>query len=72
MDSLALANVQLQQKDGLSVNIMTRLKRNDTMLMDSLESICRAMNCGVDDILEFVPKEHRCAEKSMRDERLCK
>ena len=60
-----MTNAQLQQKAGFSANIITRLKRNDTISMDSLESICRAMNCGVDDILEFVPEKHRCTEKAI-------
>ncbi len=60
-----MTNAQLQQKAGFSANIITRLKRNDTISMDSLESICRAMNCGVDDILEFVPEKRRHAEKLM-------
>ena len=58
-----MTNAQLQQKAGFSANIITRLKRNDTISMDSLESICREMNCGVDDILEFVPEKCKCAEK---------
>ena len=60
-----MTNAQLQQKAGFSANIITRLKRNDTISMDSLESICRAMKCGVDDILEFVPEKHRCTEKAI-------
>ena len=58
-----MTNAQLQQNAGFSANIITRLKRNDTISMDSLESICRAMNCGVDDILEFVPEKCKCTEK---------
>ncbi len=26
--------------------------------LESVESICRAMCCGVDDILEFIPDEY--------------
>ena len=52
-----MTNAQLQQKAGFSANIITRLKRNDTRSMDSLEFICRAMNGGVDDVLEFVPEK---------------
>ena len=38
-------------------NITTRMKRNEYLSLDTIESICRVMNCGVDDILEFVPEE---------------
>lgn len=49
--------VQLQQKAGFSANIITRMKRNGYLSLDTIESICRTMNCGVDDILEFTPTE---------------
>ena len=44
---------QLQQKAGFSANITTRMKRNGYLSLETIESICRVMNCGVDDILEF-------------------
>lgn len=46
---------QLQKKAGFSANIIARLKRNGSVSLETIESICRTMNCGVDDILEFVP-----------------
>lgn len=48
-----MTNAQLMQKAGFSANIITRLKWNGYISLDSVESICRVMNCGVDDILEF-------------------
>lgn len=51
-----ITNAQLIQKAGFSANIITRLKRNEYISLESLENICHVMNCGVDDILEFVPK----------------
>ena len=45
---------QLQQKAGFSANIITRMKRNGYLSLDTIESICRVMDCGVDDILEFL------------------
>ena len=48
---------QLQQQAGFSANITTRMKRNGYLSLDTIESICRVMNCGVDDILEFLPEE---------------
>lgn len=48
-----MTNAQLMEQAGFSANIITRLKRNEYVSMESLENICRVMNCGVDDILEF-------------------
>ena len=49
-----MTNAQLMKQAGFSANIITRLKRNEYVSMESLENICRVMNCGVDDILEFI------------------
>ena len=51
-----MTNAQLQQEAGFSANIITRLKRNGYISLESVESICRVLNCGVDDILEFIPE----------------
>ena len=50
-----MTNAQLQQKAGFSANIITRLNRNGYISLDSVESICRVLECTVDDILEFIP-----------------
>ena len=34
-----------------------RLKRDEYISTESIEKICLALNCGVDDILEFVPEK---------------
>lgn len=52
-----VTNAQLQQQAGFSANIITRLKRNGYISLESIESICRVMNCKVDDILEFTSCE---------------
>ena len=51
-----MTTAQLQQRAGFSANIITRMKRNGYLSLDTIESICRTMNCGVDDILEFLPE----------------
>ena len=52
-----ISNTKLKEKAGFSANIITRLKRNKYISIESIEKICRVMECGVDDILEFVPEE---------------
>lgn len=46
---------QLQQQAGYSANITTRLKKNAYISLESVEKICRALDCKVDDIVEFIP-----------------
>ena len=45
---------QLMEKGGFNANIITRLKRNNYVALDSIERICYALDCSVDDILEFI------------------
>ena len=50
-----ISNAQLAEKAGVSANIITRLKRDQYGAMESIEKICHALNCVVDDILDFLP-----------------
>lgn len=50
-----MSNSDLQKQAGFSANIITRLKRNEYIKLQSVESICKVLDCGVDDILDFVP-----------------
>ena len=52
-----MTNAELMEKGGFSANIITRLKRDNYVALDSIEKICYALDCGVDDILEFIPDE---------------
>ena len=49
-----ISNAQLREKAGVSANIITRLKKDDYISLESIEKICKVMDCGVDDILEFI------------------
>lgn len=48
---------QLQKQAGFSGNILTRLRRNSYVSLESIETICKVLDCKVDDILEFVSDE---------------
>ena len=48
-----ITNVQLKKMAGISANIITRLKRDEYVSIESIEKICTALKCGVDDLLEF-------------------
>lgn len=49
-----ITNSDLIEQTGCSANIITRLKRDNYLALDTIERICRTLHCGVDDILEFV------------------
>lgn len=52
-----MSPAQLQQQAGFSANITTRMKKNGYLSLETIESICRTLNCGVDDILEFIEEK---------------
>ena len=56
--------VQLQQQAGYSANITTRLKKNVYISLESVEKICRTLDCKVDDIVEFIPDAEEQEAKS--------
>lgn len=52
-----ITNVQLQRMAGYSANITTRLKNETYVSLESIEKICKVLDCGVDDILEFTTEK---------------
>jgi putative transcriptional regulator len=51
-----MTNNQLAEQARISLNIITRLKRDEYIAMQTIEKICITLGCGVDDILEFIPE----------------
>lgn len=48
-----ISSPQLQKSCGFSGNIFTRLRRNEYVSLETIEALCRKLNCKIDDILEF-------------------
>ena len=51
-----MTNNQLAKQAGISLNIITRLKRGEYISMQTIEKICIDLDCNVDEILEFIPE----------------
>lgn len=51
---MGIQTTELIEKAGFSANIITRLKRDQYVSLDSVEKICLVLDCKVDDILDFV------------------
>lgn len=49
-----MTNAQLAEKAQVSANIIARLKKDQYISMESIEKLCNALNCDIDDIMEFV------------------
>ena len=52
-----IQTTELTEQAGFSANILTRLRRDQYVSLESIEKICSALDCKVDDILEFIPVE---------------
>ena len=44
---------ELEKQANFSGNITTRMRRNEYISLESIEKICRTLDCRVHDILEF-------------------
>lgn len=47
----------LQATTGLSRHMMLKLSRNESVTTDVLATICRKLDCNIEDIMEVVPEE---------------
>jgi len=53
LDERNMTTRELEKQAGYSGNITTRMRRNEYISLESIERICKTLNCCVDDILEF-------------------
>jgi conserved domain protein len=51
-----ISTAELTEQAGFSANIITRIKRNQYVSLESIEKICSALDCDVNEILEFQSK----------------
>lgn len=49
-----LNKTQLKDKAQISTNAVAKLGKNEAVSMETLEKICRTLNCNIGDIMEFV------------------
>lgn len=54
-----MTNAEPVERAGFSANIITRIKHDNYISLDNIEKICKVLQCGVDDILEFTPEKEK-------------
>lgn len=47
---------------GISANILAKLGKDEFVSMESLEKICKALNCNIGDIVDFVLETKDCCQ----------
>lgn len=53
----------LKESSGISYSTLWKLEAGENVQMDVLERVCRAMNCSLNDIVEFVDSEGKAANE---------
>jgi putative transcriptional regulator len=51
---LKMKKKDLQEKAGITASIMARLAKNETVRTDTIEKICKALQCQPGDIMEYI------------------
>ena len=52
-----MKQTDLKEMAGISFNVLAKLGKNEFVSMESIYKICLALNCGVNDVMEFTDKE---------------
>lgn len=58
-----LNKTQLKDKAQISTNAVAKLGKNEAVSMETLEKICRTLNCDVGDIMEFIDDNNKAGRK---------
>ena len=53
-----ISQTELMRDAGFSANIISRLKKDEYVSMETIEKICWVLDCGVDDILSFTHQKN--------------
>ncbi len=52
-----LMKKDLREMAGLSTNVISKMGKGGDVSTEVLRKICKALDCTIDDIMEFVPEE---------------
>ncbi len=51
-----MKKTEFAKEVGISANTLAKLSRNETVSMDVIIRICRALECSVDEIMDILPE----------------
>lgn len=54
-----LKRTDLKSLCGISSNVLAKLGKNESVSVESLEKICVALNCRIEEIMEFEQNEKK-------------
>lgn len=54
---LGLSKTDMMRCAKISTNVLARLSKGEPVSMDSMEKICKALDCNIGDVMEFIQEE---------------
>lgn len=57
MKKKGVSTYQLREKSGVDYKTICRLKANKNIETNTLDKLCIALNCNIEDIAEFMEEE---------------
>ena len=52
----SMTKSQLREKTGISTSTLAKMGKNEIVSMDVLAKLCKALQCDIGDIVEYVGK----------------
>ena len=57
MEEKRVSTYQLRERCGIDSKTIRRLRKNDNMETKTLNKLCIALSCRIEDIAEYIPDE---------------
>lgn len=58
MEARSATTYTLQVKGGISSSTVRRLKAGESVSTNTLDALCRILDCGISDIIEYTPDKN--------------
>lgn len=52
-----MSKAELRKSTGMSPNTMTKLTRDEPVMLTVLDKVCATLGCNYGDIMDYVPEE---------------
>ena len=57
-----MSKADLRKTSGVSPNTMTKLRRDEPVMLNVLDKICETLSCNYGDVMDYVPDKERSKE----------
>lgn len=52
-----ITKTQLRESIGFSTATLAKISKNEYISMETLENICKFLDCKIEDVVEFIPNK---------------